>query len=340
MVQEGRVDPMKALVTGSNGFIGSHLVEFLLEKGYEVSCFVRPTSNLRWVKDLPVRFIYGDLNSRESVAGAVKGQQYVFHLAGVIKARSWDSYYRTNVIGTRIIAETCAGETRSLRRLVYVSSIAAAGPSAKGRPRDENDRCSPSNQYGESKLMGEEAVTGLGDRVPFVIIRPPNVLGPRQEELSSIIGIMKARFKPLLGNGDKQLSICFISDLVRAIESAARSERAIGETYFITDGKLYSYEDLSEAIARALHVENFLVPIPYILLLAIGSVSGFLMRLQGKGSFFNAGIVRHLRNSYLTYDSSKSERDLGFKAGVDLEGGMRSTVEWYMRNNAHAKKKK
>jgi dihydroflavonol-4-reductase len=304
-----------------------------------VSCFVRPTSDLRWVKDLPVRFIYGDLNDPETVDGAVRGQQYVFHLAGVIKARDWDSYYRTNAMGTRIIAETCAREARSLKRLVYVSSIAAAGPSVRGRPMNETDGCSPVNRYGESKLMGEDAVRELGDRVPFVVIRPPNVLGTRQEELGSIIGIIKARFKPLLGNGDKQLSICFVSDLVRVIESAARSERSVGETYYITDGKLYSYEDISNAIARALHVENFLVPIPYILLLAIGSVSGFLTRLQGRGSFFNVGTVRHIRNSYLTYDSSKAERELGFKAEVDLEDGLRNTVEWYLLNIAHSKKK-
>lgn len=320
---------MKAFVTGGNGFIGSFLAEFLLEKGYEVCCLVRPTSNLQWVKDLPVRFVYGDLYDKDFLIDLVKKQEYVFHLAGKIKARHWDDYYMTNVTGTRNLAEACAEGNSNLKRFVYVSSIAASGPSGKGKLKDEEDADSPVNEYGKTKLLGEDVVRSLGTRMPFVILRPPNVLGPRQEELYSILKILQSRVKLLLGNGDKQLSICFIGDLVRGIEMAATSEHTVGKTYFITDGNTYSWREIADTIAEELGVSPFVIPVPYVLLLTIASLLGFVARLRGEKSFFDASTLKRIRTTYLTYDSSKASRDFGFSARTDMATGIKRTVEWY-----------
>ena len=322
---------MNALVTGSNGFIGSHLVEYLLRKGYEVSCFVRPTSNLQWVEKLPVRFIYGDLSDKSTLHDAVRGQDYVFHAAGKIKAIDWDTYYEANYIGTKNIVESCAETNPNLKRFVYVSSIAAAGPSKKGILKNEEDECTPVNEYGRTKLLGEEAVKNAGERIHWVIIRPPNVLGPRQEDFSRILSIIKWRLKPLLGNRDKQVSICFVDDLVRGIERAATHENTVGETYFITDGKTYSWREIADVMARTLGVSGFLIPIPYHLLLIIASLLGFMSILKGQGSFFSGKTVKQIRKTYITYDGSKAERDFGFETQGDLEDGIRRTVDWYSK---------
>jgi len=137
--------------------------------------------------------------------------------------------------------------------------------------------------------------------------------------------------KPLLGNGDKQVSICFVDDLVRGIERAATHENTVGETYFITDGKTYSWREIADVMARTLGVSGFLIPIPYHLLLIIASLLGFMSILKGQGSFFSGKTVKQIRKTYITYDGSKAERDFGFETQGDLEDGIRRTVDWYSK---------
>jgi dihydroflavonol-4-reductase len=329
MVRKSRTDTPKALVTGGNGFIGSHLVEYLLSKGYEVSCLVRTSSNICSIRDLPVRLVYGDCEAKDTLREAVEGQDFVFHLAGKIKSFDWDTYYRTNFVGTKNIAEACFEFNPRVRRFVYVSSIAAAGPSERGRPRKEEDEPAPINDYGKTKLLGEEAVKQLGNKLPFVIVRPPNVLGPRQEELREILLIIGKRVKPILGNGDKQLSIVFVQDLVRGIEMAATRENTIGKTYFITDGKTYSWKEIADAVAEELGVSGFCVPIPHPLLVVLASLTGTAAKIRGAASFFNARQVKYLRESYQIYDGSKATRDFGFEPALDLSTGIEKAVDWY-----------
>jgi dihydroflavonol-4-reductase len=322
-------EKVRALVTGGTGFIGSHLVEHLLSRGYEVSCLVRTTSNIEWIRGLPVRFIYGDCERKETLMEAVRGQDYIFHLAGRLKSLDWDSYYRTNCVGTRNIAEACVEFNPRVRRFVYVSSIAAAGPSERGRLKSEEDECAPVNDYGRTKLLGEEEVRSLRGKLPFVIVRPPNVLGSRQEELCAIFGIIRRRVKPLLGNGDNQLSIVFVQDLVRGIEMAATHGDTEGNTYFITDGKTYSWRRIADVVADKLGVSGFCIPIPHALLVLLASLTGAVARCKGEASFFNGKLVNHLRETYQTYDGSKAERDFGFRPSLDLEAGIGLAAEWY-----------
>jgi nucleoside-diphosphate-sugar epimerase len=329
MVQKRRVDTLRALVTGGNGFIGSHLVEHLLSKGYTVSCLVRTSSNISSIRNLPVRFVYGDCEAKDTLREAVEGQDFVFHLAGKIKTFGWDAYYRTNFVGTKNITEACVEFNPRVKRFVYVSSIAAAGPSERGRPRNEADEPAPMNEYGRTKLLGEEAVKNLRNKLPFVIIRPPNVLGPRQEDLRAILRIIEKRVKPLLGNGDEQLSIVFVQDLVRGIEMAATHRNTVGKTYFITDGKTYSWRGIADVVAEKLGVSGFCVPIPHPVLVVLASLAGAAARVRGKASFFNGRQVKFLRETYQTYDGSKAVRDFGFEPALDLATGIQNVVDWY-----------
>jgi nucleoside-diphosphate-sugar epimerase len=320
---------LKSLVTGAAGFIGSHLVEHLLSRGHEVSCLVRKTSNIGWIRDLPVRFVYGDCETRDTLREAVEGQDLIFHLAARIKSYDWDSYYRTNCVGTTNIAEACVEFNPRVKRFVYISSIAAAGPSERGKLKNEEEACTPVNDYGRTKLLGEKAVKRLGDILPFVIIRPPNVLGPRQAELCAIFRIVERRFKPLLGNGDRQVSLVFVQDLVRGIEMAATHVGTVGKTYFITDGQTYSWRGIADVIAEKLGVSGFCVPVSHAALVVLASLTGAAARLKGRASFFNGRLVKHLREMYQTYDGSRAERDFGFKPFLDLETGIEKAIEWY-----------
>jgi len=328
MVPAGRMDKMKTLVTGSNGFIGSHLVELLLEKRFEVFCLVRKSSNLRWIKNLGVNMVYGDIREKYSLYKAVKGMDYIFHLAGVIDSDNWETYYQTNYLGTRNLVQVCAEVNQELKRFVYVSSISASGPSKKGILKKEEDKCNPINNYGRSKLLGEKVVKECLGKLPWVIIRPPNVLGTREKEIYNVLKILKLRLKPLLGNGDHQTSICFVKDLVRAILIAALNENAAGKTYFITDGKTYSWREIADTMAREMGIK-FLIPIPYPILLSLALLMEALSLINRKTPAITVNRVVQMRKSYWIYDSSKANRELGFKSLIGFEDGIREIVNWY-----------
>ena len=95
------------MVTGATGFIGSHLVEALLQKGVQVRCLIRKTSDLRWLRDLPVEMVYGDCHDKASLKEAVKGVDQVFHLAGVTKAIEEKTYFEVNALGTENLIHAC-----------------------------------------------------------------------------------------------------------------------------------------------------------------------------------------------------------------------------------------
>ena len=323
---------MRALVTGANGFIGSHLAAFLIDQGFTVRCLVRQESDLRWLKVLDVQFVYGDIRNRETLSQAVSGVDYIFHLAAVIRAHDWQTYNETNHIGTKNLIEKCVRYNPQVKRLVYVSSISAAGCSGVVKPLREEDECHPNNDYGKTKLLGEEVVRSFSHAIPSVIIRPPNVYGPREKEFYSIVRVIEKRIKPLFGNGEKQTTLCYVDDLIRGMLIAARSKKSIGETYYITDGNTYSYREITDEIARALGVSNFIVPLPHCALIPIVSLMQLYTRISHSASFLTLSRLNHLRNDYFLYSGQKAVRELGFRSTVSLSEGMRRSIVWYREN--------
>jgi nucleoside-diphosphate-sugar epimerase len=331
---------MKALVTGGNGFIGSHLAEYLIDQGFTVYCLVRTGSNLQWLDSLDIRFVYGDCRNRESLSDAVRGMDYVFHLAGKIRASNWDTYYHANYIGTKNLIEVCEEINPDLKRFVHISSVAAAGSSTRAELKYEEDPCSPVNDYGRTKLLGEEAVRKISVKVPYVIIRPPNIYGPREKELNAIIQIVRNRIQPLFGNGEKQTTLCYVEDLVRAMLLAATSRESLGKTYYITDGKTYSYKQITDKIARALGVSNFIIPLPHCALIPIVSTMQLLLRFTKTESFLTVSRLRQIRHRYMLYSGEKAERELGFRPSISLEEGIRRSIDWYEKKRMRSHHRK
>ena len=320
---------MRALVTGGNGFIGSHLVEYLIDQGFTVRCLVRRESNLAWLQSLDIQYVYGDCRNKESLPQAAQGMDYVFHLAGKIRASNWDTYYQTNYLGTKNLIEVCEEINPLLKRFVHVSSIAAAGPSVHGNLKREEVSCSPTNDYGRTKLLGEEAVRSISKKVPYVIVRPPNIYGPREKEFYSIVRIIQKRIQPLFGNGEKQTTLCYVDDLVRGMLLAATSKNSIGKTYYITDGNTYSYKEITDEIVKALGVFNFTIPLPHFALIPIVSIIQLASHISNAESFLTVSRLRHIRKNYFLYSGEKAERELRFTPSISLEEGIHRSIEWY-----------
>ncbi len=155
---------MRVLVTGGSGFVGSHLIERLRERGDEVVSLAKEAANRELLAGLGVETVIGDLNNGIDPVPLLDRVEVVFHLAGVTRARATDDYYEGNHRATKRLIEHCIRHGRSVRRFVYVSSQAAAGPSLDGRPVDERIPCRPVSHYGRSKMLAEKEVLAARDR--------------------------------------------------------------------------------------------------------------------------------------------------------------------------------
>ena len=156
---------MKALVTGGTGFVGSHLVRCLLERGAEVRCLVRPSSRLDNLKDLPVEFVHGDLRDSDSLRQAMRGASAVYHCAADYRLWCADprEMYESNVGGSRNVMQAAFAE--SVERVVYTSTVGALGLNDDARPANEETPVTIDDMIGHykrSKYMAEEEVRRLG----------------------------------------------------------------------------------------------------------------------------------------------------------------------------------
>ena len=213
----------KALITGATGFMGSHLLETLVEKKWTVTCLVRPQSRTSVIEKMPVRIHRGRLDDKEVLERAVEDQDYIFHLAARIRSAPPEVYDKSNHLLTRDLANACLRKNPEVRRFVYISSISVGGPTPPGKYLDETQPPNPSSEYGRTKLKGEQALQEIWDKLPATIIRPPNVYGARQQEADILIKLIRKRIVPLLKEDGKSTSLIYIKDLVRGILLAAES---------------------------------------------------------------------------------------------------------------------
>lgn len=141
---------MKVLVTGATGFIGSHLVEALVQRGAQVRCLVRDKTKLGWVKDAPVEFVVGNCLEKNSLQQAVQDVDQVFHLAGAIMAVKEKTYFEVNGLGTENLVQACIENNPRLKKFIYLSSQAAAGPCQSGEKKKNPTLANRSRPMGKA----------------------------------------------------------------------------------------------------------------------------------------------------------------------------------------------
>lgn len=320
---------MKALVTGATGFIGSHLVELLLAKGYEVICTVRPTSDLIWLKGLNIRLVQGDITDRESLVVPVKEADYIFHVGGITKAKKEAEYYKVNADGSRMLYEVCLEHNPGIKKIVHLSSLAAGGPAQIGRPRVETDADSPLTFYGKSKLEGEKYAVQYSKFLPITILRPPAVYGPREKDIFFYFQLISKHLKPQLGWSKKYLSLVHVTDLVNAALLSAESPKSHGQIYYVDDGCIYTWQDLSSEIQNAIQTWTLPLLVPEWLIAAAAYVSEALASLSSKPALLNKQKIIELKQKSWATSSDKIRNDLGFQSEYDLKKGCTETVKWY-----------
>ncbi len=325
---------MIAFVTGATGFIGSHLVESLLQKGFTVRVLVRKTSRLQWLEGLKIEPIYGDLcleESSEAVQSGLKGVHYVFHLAGSIHAPSRNHYFRINVEGTKRLLQAAAQASTDLKKFIFVSSQSAGGPSQENRGVREDDPPCPVSYYGESKLAAEREVLGFSKRFPVVILRPPTIYGPRETRVLAAFQMVKRGIALAPGHRLKHVSFCYVSDLVDAMERAATQSQPNGRCYNAAGEKSYEWSEFIAAIGEALNRRYTLCRIPDPILFLFGACGSVYSGVTGRPPLFTWQKVKEFVQNSWVIDGTRIREELGWRENFTLEEGMKRTAAWYQK---------
>ena len=318
---------MKALVTGATGFVGSHLVEALRRNRVEVTALARSPEKAAALVAAGVRVVAADLHNTEALARAVDGQNMVFHVAGVVSARNEAEFLSANRDGTRnIVAAAAAGGGP---RFVLVSSLAAGGPAPRGLPLDGSEPPRPVTAYGRSKLAGEQAVRD--STLPWVIVRPPIVYGPRDREVLKLFRIARLGVAPVFGDGAQELSAVHAADLANALIAAAQSDRARGRTYAACHPEVFTSTEFVRAVGSSMgrSVGALRIPAPIgRVLLALTETTA---KIAGQPTILTTDKANEFFQPAWTGDSRPLSRDTGWIASYDLQHGLAHTYQWYRR---------
>lgn len=311
----------KILITGGTGFIGSHLAEKCVVKGYKVTVFDRynPNYNLGNLSDSKhknkINFIFGDIRDYDSVNNAVSKNDIVFHLAALIGIPysyiSPNAYIKTNVEGTYNVLESCRNNKTSK---VIVTSTSEVYGSANYMPMDEKHPLQPQSPYSASKISADNLALSYfySFNLPVSIIRPFNTYGPRQS-LRAVIPtiiyqIIKKKGKIKLGNLDSIRDFCHVSDTCEGIISLIKPKNTAGKIFNIGSGKKTKIRDL------------------IIILEKISQKKIIIIKDRDKLRPKKSEVDR------LQCNFNKLQSLTGFKPKIKLIDGLKSTYEWYLKN--------
>jgi nucleoside-diphosphate-sugar epimerase len=321
----------KAFVTGATGFIGSHLVDELLKKNYEIRCLIRKNSNTKWLKDKPVEFIEGDLFTDEVLKKALNEVDYVYHVGGVTFAKKKEEFIRGNIDATKSLLEAAYKYNPGLKKFIHVSSQAGVGPSFDGKPIDETRDYFPLTAYGRSKVEAEKTVISFFDKLSATIVRPSAVYGPRDYAIYEYFKSMSRGLQPLIGFDNKLVSLIHGVDLVKGFILAGESEISSSSIYFISSEKFYNWRDVGAMTQRLLGRKTVKVVIPHFAVKTTAFFSQVFGFFSSKPTVLNIEKSRELTQRFWICSIEKAQRELGFKESFTLEEGFKDTIDWYRK---------
>ena len=327
----------KVLVTGASGFIGSFIAEEGLKRGYEVWAAVRRSSSRQYLQDDRIHFIELDLDSKERLVEQLRGHEfsYVVHAAGVTKCKNKQDFFRVNTEGTRHLVEALLEVNMPLKRFVYLSSLSIFGPIREQQPYEEiseSDTPQPNTAYGKSKLAAEAFLDGVGDQLPFVVLRPTGVYGPREKDYFLMAKSIKGHVDFSVGYKRQDITFVYVRDVVQAVFQAF-THGTQGKAYFLTDGEVYQSSTFSDLILKEMGSPWCLrIKAPLWVLRMATFFGEWAGRLSGKVTALNNDKYHILSQRNWRCDIEPARRELGYEPQWQLERGVQETIEWYKAN--------
>jgi dihydroflavonol-4-reductase len=316
-------------VTGATGFVGSHLVERLLKDGYHVKCLVRNKNKLKWLENLKIEVVEGDLNNLDALKQGAADVDVIFHLAGVLFGLNESDFYEGNVQGVQNLLEA-AESNSNLKRFLHVSTQAVAGPApSKDQPITEDSEKKPLTWYGQSKLAAEQKVLEYNDKFPITIIRPGAVYGPRDYAIFEVFKAAKSGFNLKVGSQDKFVNFIHVFDLVDAIVAAAESEKTIGKDYFIVNDHPDPQDIISVEAIKSYGKKPKNIVVPVFVIRLVATISEFFGKLFNKVVVLNRQKLIEITQQFWVCSNQRAKDDFNFEPKFSTEDGVKMTSQWY-----------
>jgi nucleoside-diphosphate-sugar epimerase len=321
------------LVTGGSGFIGSRLIEKLVDKDYEVTAILRKTSKRDHLPLEKIKIVEIDLTDFQGILDffTLNSFDYIIHAAGITKALKKDDYFKYNTQTTKNLIDALQKVSWKPKKFVYISSQAAHGTYKKlQRPIKISDIHNPITYYGKSKLLAERYIDEHY-RYPYVILEPTSVYGPRDKDFLIVIKLISKGIEGYIGKKPQHISFIYVEDLVDAIILSI-SLPFTGE-YFISDGNEYIDEDLGKAVKNTLGKKTVKIRIPVALAYVLAFFSTLFAHIKGKPTAFNLEKMKELKAKNWLCDSTPFFNTFSFSPKYNLDNGIRETIKWYNENN-------
>ena len=325
---------MKVLLTGANGFVGSHILDALRARDISTALLVRPTSNLQFIQQhLPhVEVRQGAVTDQASLDSALSGVTHVIHCAGITRALRLSEFDTVNRGGTANLVTALNARAGQVERLVHISSLAACGPGTTEAPARETDTPHPVSEYGRSKLAAEREVAERC-RIRYAILRPPAVYGPRDGEFVRLYRSVERGWAPAIAGGQQPLSLLYVEDLAAAAVTCLDHPAAAGKTFHVAAAEVVTGWEVAASIACVMECRVRRVIVPGWLARVACAAAGVGARLSGRPTLLAHDKHRELLAPGWVCDASRLRRDLGFQSFTPLAAGLATTLAWYRAQN-------
>ena len=325
---------MLAFVTGATGFVGSHVAKQLAARGADLRLLVRNTSNRANIDALKADRATGDLTDLESLKKAMRGCEFVFHLAADYRLwtpdRTGKEMYDTNVGGTRNVI--AAAQAAGVRRVIYCSSVATMGfAAANGRAVTEADPVSLDEMIGpykRSKFMAEQVALDAGNMgVNVVVVNPTTPVGEQDIKPTPtgriIVDFLKGNFPAYVDTG---LNLADVTEVANG--HIAAMERAVPGELYILGGQDLTLKQLLDKLAEITGSPSPTVRVPHAVAFGFALVDEFVTgRIRGKEPRATVDAVRMGRKKMFA-SSAKAERELGYRV-VPVTDALKRAVDWF-----------
>ena len=328
---------MKILITGASGFIGSFIVEEALRRGFETWAAMRKSSSREYLQDERIHFIELNLSSKAQLMEQLRPHQfdYVVHAAGVTKCLNKQDFHRINTEGTKHLVEAILELQMPIKRFVYLSSLSIFGAIKEQQPYEEikeTDNPQPNTEYGKSKLEAEQYLESVSSRVPYIILRPTGVYGPREKDYFIMAKSIKQHSDFAVGYKRQDITFVYVKDVVQAVFLALEKGEN-GRKYFLSDGQVYQSATFSNLIHEELGRPWWIrITAPVWVLRIITFIGEYVGRMTGKVTALNNDKYNILKQRNWRCDIQPAIDELGYQPTYNLEQGVKETIQWYKDN--------